>query len=171
MEARLAIEDLLGAGAIIHHLGLPCSPEAEVARNAFRNMKRDVGRLIRASVSGRELVERGFADDVDMAVALEVSVCAPLLAEVHTAPPSLRAPGNLCPPASRNPKPGNHAYAEGHREVDLKSDAHWSGHAASSNLMERYRCGQHIKTAIAPASGGRLRPDGESPSLAPAKNF
>ena len=78
---RPAIEDLLGAGAIIHHLGLPCSSEAEVARNAFRNAKRDVGRLIRASVSGRELIERGFADDVDMAVALEVSVCAPLLAE------------------------------------------------------------------------------------------
>jgi 2-phosphosulfolactate phosphatase len=60
---------------------LPCSPEAEVARNAFRNTKSEVGRLIRASVSGRELIERGFADDVDMAVALEVSVCAPLLAE------------------------------------------------------------------------------------------
>ena len=64
-----------------HHLGLPSSPKAEVARNVFRKTKSEVGRLIRASVSGRELIERGFADDVDMAVALEVSVCAPMLAE------------------------------------------------------------------------------------------
>ena len=78
---RPAIEDLLGAGAIIHHLALPCSPEAQVARDAFRSARRDVGRLIRASVSGRELIERGFAGDVDIAVELEVSMCAPLLVE------------------------------------------------------------------------------------------
>ena len=76
---RPAIEDLLGAGAIIHHLGLPCSPEAQVARDAFRSAGRDVERLIRASVSGCELIERGFADDVDIAVELEVSHSAPRL--------------------------------------------------------------------------------------------
>ena len=32
-----------------------------------------MGRLIRASVSGREQIERGFASDVDIAVELEVS--------------------------------------------------------------------------------------------------
>jgi 2-phosphosulfolactate phosphatase len=78
---RPAIEDLLGAGAIIHHLDLLSSPEAQVARDAFRGAGRDVGRLIRASVSGRELIERGFAGDVDIAVELEVSKCAPVLAE------------------------------------------------------------------------------------------
>jgi 2-phosphosulfolactate phosphatase len=77
---RPAIEDLLGAGAIIHHLALPCSPEAQVAREAFRGARMDVGQLIRASVSGRELIERGFAGDVDIAVELEVSMCAPVLA-------------------------------------------------------------------------------------------
>ena len=76
---RPAIEDLLGAGAIIHHLALPCSPEAQVARDAFRSAGRDVGQLIRASVSGHELIEGGFAGDVDIAVELEVSLCAPLL--------------------------------------------------------------------------------------------
>ena len=75
---RPAIEDLLGAGAIIHHLALPCSPEAQVARDAFRGAGGHVGRLIRASVSGRELIERGFAGDVDIAVEQEVSHCAPL---------------------------------------------------------------------------------------------
>jgi 2-phosphosulfolactate phosphatase len=66
---RPAIEDLLGAGAIIHHLALPCSPEAQVARDAFRSAGRDVGQLIRASVSGQELIEGGFAGDIDIAVA------------------------------------------------------------------------------------------------------
>jgi 2-phosphosulfolactate phosphatase len=76
---RPAIEDLLGAGAIIHHLALPCSPEAQVARDAFRSAGKDVGHLIRASVSGHELIEGGFAGDIDIAVALDVSTCAPLL--------------------------------------------------------------------------------------------
>ncbi len=76
---RPAIEDLLGAGAIIHHLGLPCSPEAQVARGAFRSAGLDLPRLIHASVSGCELVERGFHRDVEIAVETEVSVCVPLL--------------------------------------------------------------------------------------------
>ena len=76
---RPAIEDLLGAGAIIHHLGLPCSPEAQVARDAFRSAGPDLPRLIQASISGCELVERGFHRDVEIAVETEVSVCVPLL--------------------------------------------------------------------------------------------
>ena len=78
---RPAIEDLLGAGAVIHHLGLPCSPEAQVARDAFRLAGPDLLRLIRASVSGCELVERGFHHDVEIAVEMEVSSCVPLLVE------------------------------------------------------------------------------------------
>ncbi len=76
---RPAIEDLFGAGAIVHHLALPCSSEAEVAQSAFRSANGDVGRLIRASVSGRELIERGFADDIDMAAALGASIYVPRL--------------------------------------------------------------------------------------------
>ena len=78
---RPAIEDLLGAGAIIHHLGLPCSPEAQVARDAFRSAGPDLPRLIRASVSGCELVERGFHRDVEIALEMEASPCVPLLTE------------------------------------------------------------------------------------------
>ncbi|MCI0756094.1 2-phosphosulfolactate phosphatase [Teichococcus vastitatis] len=78
---RPAIEDLLGAGAIVHHLGLPCSPEAQVARDAFRSAADDLMRLIRASVSGRELIDRGFSNDVDVALEIEASGCAPFLSE------------------------------------------------------------------------------------------
>ncbi len=76
---RPAIEDLLGAGAIIHHLGLPCSPEAQIARDAYRSAASDLPRLIRASRSGCELVERGFHGDVEIAVETDISACVPLL--------------------------------------------------------------------------------------------
>jgi 2-phosphosulfolactate phosphatase len=78
---RPAIEDLLGAGAIIDALALPCSPEAQLARDAWRSAGADLPRLVRASVSGRELIDRGFPQDVDLALEQEVSASAPLLVD------------------------------------------------------------------------------------------
>ncbi len=78
---RPAIEDLLGAGAILHHLDLPCSPEAQVARDAYRVAGETVASLIRDSVSGRELLERGFSGDVELALQQNVSVHAPVLTD------------------------------------------------------------------------------------------
>jgi len=78
---RPAIEDLLGAGAIIHYLAVPCSSEAQVAREAFRSAADDLAPLIRTSISGRELVDRGYSGDVEIALQLEVSTCVPLLIE------------------------------------------------------------------------------------------
>ena len=76
---RPAIEDLLGAGAILDHLDLPCSPEAQVARDAYRSAGGNLANLIRASVSGRELIDAGFAGDVEMALEEGASCCAPML--------------------------------------------------------------------------------------------
>ena len=70
---RVAVEDLLGAGAILDRLDRTCSPEAEVTRDAWRSADRDPGRTSRLSVSGRELIERGFPGDVDLAAELDVS--------------------------------------------------------------------------------------------------
>jgi 2-phosphosulfolactate phosphatase len=78
---RPAIEDLLGAGAIIDELRLPCSPEAQVARDAFRAAGEDLPRLVRESISGRELVDAGFGGDVDLALEREVSSFAPRLVD------------------------------------------------------------------------------------------
>jgi len=78
---RLAIEDLLGAGAVIHHLALPCSPEATVARNAFHAAGQELASMVRASVSGQELINGGFPDDVELAVEQNISTWAPLLTE------------------------------------------------------------------------------------------
>ena len=76
---RPAVEDLLGAGAILDALDLPLSPEARVARDAFRGALPDLDEILRGSVSGRELIGRGFAGDVEFAAALHVSGTAPLL--------------------------------------------------------------------------------------------
>ncbi|MGL4960773.1 MAG: 2-phosphosulfolactate phosphatase [Inquilinus sp.] len=78
---RPAIEDLLGAGAVIDALALPCSPEAQVARDAWRSAGADLPRLVRDSVSGRELVDGGFPRDVDLALEQGVSSSAPLLVD------------------------------------------------------------------------------------------
>jgi 2-phosphosulfolactate phosphatase len=76
---RPAIEDLLGAGAILDRLDLSCSPEAQVARDAYRAVGDEAAGLIRLSVSGRELVDAGFPGDVDLAVEQDVSATVPIL--------------------------------------------------------------------------------------------
>ena len=78
---RPAIEDLLGAGVILDRLNLPCSSEAQVARDAYRSAGRDLQRLVRLSVSGRELVDGGFPGDVDLALEEDVSGTVPVLVE------------------------------------------------------------------------------------------
>ena len=78
---RPSIEDWLGAGAILERLGGPCSPEAAVARSAYRSSGEELASLIRLSVSGRELSEAGFAGDVDLALEEDASKAVPILSE------------------------------------------------------------------------------------------
>ncbi|TWB17292.1 2-phosphosulfolactate phosphatase [Nitrospirillum amazonense] len=76
---RPAVEDLLGAGAIIAALDLPTSAEARVACDAYRAAGPDLADIIRGGRSGRELAGWGYADDVELAVELNVSATAPVL--------------------------------------------------------------------------------------------
>jgi 2-phosphosulfolactate phosphatase len=76
-SVRFAIEDLLGAGAVIAAISGNKSPEALAAEAVFRQT--DVAEAIRAAASGRELIERGFADDVELAIARDVSTVVPVL--------------------------------------------------------------------------------------------
>jgi 2-phosphosulfolactate phosphatase len=76
---RPAIEDLIGAGAIIAQLSGTCSPEAEVARQAFLQARPDLAWYLAQCGSGCELAARGFAGDVELACALNESACVPLL--------------------------------------------------------------------------------------------
>lgn len=80
---RPAVEDLWGAGAVIAALvahGLDdLSVEARAALAAYEAVRADVPASLRAASSGRELVERGFGEDVDIAAEVDVSDCVPVL--------------------------------------------------------------------------------------------
>jgi 2-phosphosulfolactate phosphatase len=78
---RPAFEDQIGAGAIISYLSGRVSPEAQAAIAVFEAAKADQAGMLRECGSGRELIERGFDQDVAMAADLNVSECAPLLTE------------------------------------------------------------------------------------------
>ena len=76
---RLAIEDLIGAGAVLAHLPGRLSPEAEMAIAVFERFRHSLQDTLARCRSGRELLERGFPDDVELAAELGASSAAPLL--------------------------------------------------------------------------------------------
>jgi 2-phosphosulfolactate phosphatase len=78
-ELRPALEDLLGAGAIL--AGLPThelSVEARTAAAIFNQQQGILAPLINDSVSGRELIEIGFGEDVRYACELDASMVVPV---------------------------------------------------------------------------------------------
>lgn len=77
-KLRPSLEDLVGAGAIIHALRGKKSPEALQAELLYRALT-DLPATVAACVSGVELREKGFAEDVRLATAVNVSECVPLL--------------------------------------------------------------------------------------------
>lgn len=81
-ELRPALEDLLGAGAIIEALGLhdALSPEAETARAAWQVHRHDVLDVIRRCSSGLELASAGYAADLTIAAGHDTQDTVPILA-------------------------------------------------------------------------------------------
>jgi 2-phosphosulfolactate phosphatase len=80
-ELRPCLEDWVSAGAVISALSRTRSPEAALAAAAFDYFRNDLPQALRQSVSGKELIERGFGRDVDVAAELNVSENAPRLAD------------------------------------------------------------------------------------------
>ena len=78
---RFALEDLLGAGAILSQIHGPASPEAHAARAAFLGLRGALHPTLEESASGRELREGGFAEDVSFAARLDSLDCVPTLGE------------------------------------------------------------------------------------------
>jgi len=85
---RPAVEDLIGAGAILAALdpsgaaSAPrCSPEAAAARAAFLDARSSLEDRLRDSSSGRELLALGWDDDVEEAALLDVSGTTALLVD------------------------------------------------------------------------------------------
>jgi 2-phosphosulfolactate phosphatase len=80
---RPAIEDMLGAGAVLAALDPSaavshprCSPEAAAARAAFVGARPRLYDAVSNSASGRELIARGWEDDVATSAAHDVSPMA-----------------------------------------------------------------------------------------------
>jgi 2-phosphosulfolactate phosphatase len=78
---RPAIEDWIGAGAIISDLAGSRSPEAELASHTFLQTRSNISHSLMSCSSGRELIGRGFAEDVQIATELNVSDTAPIFIE------------------------------------------------------------------------------------------
>jgi 2-phosphosulfolactate phosphatase len=74
---RPALEDWLGAGAILSHLPGSRSPEAEAAVTVFARYRECLIAALEGCGSGRELAMRGHHDDKSLAAALDTSTCAP----------------------------------------------------------------------------------------------
>jgi 2-phosphosulfolactate phosphatase len=80
---RFAVEDHLGAGAVVDALagvGIDhTSPEAAAACEAFRGLRGAVRHLLTASGSGQELLDRGLRDEVLAAAEIDAEDAVPVL--------------------------------------------------------------------------------------------
>ena len=74
---RFAIEDWLGAGAIISRIAGRRSALAEAASAAFEKLP--IRETLAQSPSGRELIGAGYPDDIDIASELDADTAVPLL--------------------------------------------------------------------------------------------
>jgi 2-phosphosulfolactate phosphatase len=84
-ELRFALEDLLGAGAIIDALagvGIDyCSPEAASAAAAYTGLRNATGHLIGASTGGRAIAKNGGRAAIEVAIDVNSSDDVPILRE------------------------------------------------------------------------------------------
>lgn len=79
---RPAVEDLLGAGAILAGVDPTLlSPEARAAVGAFAETRSTILDAIRACASGRELIQAGFAADIDLAAEVDATDRVPVLVD------------------------------------------------------------------------------------------
>jgi 2-phosphosulfolactate phosphatase len=83
-EIRFAIEDYLGAGAILAALGpIEKSPEARVCEGAFGAARGALEEILLECGSGRQLVARGRGDDVRHVAQLDLYDVVPILCVDH----------------------------------------------------------------------------------------
>jgi 2-phosphosulfolactate phosphatase len=79
-DLRFAIEDMLGAGAILERLeAFPASPEAQMAAAAFARNRDRLADVLWECASGRELRDTGLEQDVRDCGRLDAVRAAPVL--------------------------------------------------------------------------------------------
>ena len=76
---RPCFEDLIGAGAVIYYLNGTLSPESTTALSAFNAYKENLTEGLLKCSSGKELIERGFKNDVILAGEFNCSRSVPIL--------------------------------------------------------------------------------------------
>ncbi len=76
---RVAVEDLLGVGAVVSRIGAPKSADALFCQAAFAGLADRLEAVLAAATSGRELIARGFAQDVALAARLDAVGAVPVL--------------------------------------------------------------------------------------------
>lgn len=52
-----------------------------MAEQAFRAVEPDLGTAMHACAGGRELADKGFAEDVDVAAEVDAGFCVPVLTD------------------------------------------------------------------------------------------
>ncbi len=83
---RIAIEDYLGAGAILSYIPFPKSPEAQVCEMAFLGARSCLAEFVRDCVSGRELLHKGWEADVQRAGQLNLYTTVPVMRKERLEP-------------------------------------------------------------------------------------
>lgn len=78
---RFAVEDYLGAGAILAAIDADKSAEAAVCESAFVQVRHRIGEVLWGCESGLELRARGFKDDVHFAAQLDRFSAIPVLVD------------------------------------------------------------------------------------------
>ncbi|MEZ4235577.1 MAG: 2-phosphosulfolactate phosphatase [Myxococcota bacterium] len=80
-ETRPALEDWIGAGAVVARMAAERTPEASAAQAGFKEIRFRLLASLLACRSGQELAERGYPEDVRWAAELDANRRAPLLVE------------------------------------------------------------------------------------------
>lgn len=76
---RPALEDQIGAGAILSHLKGTTSPEANAAIWIFEKAKSNLQDVLIECSSGKELIHKKFLEDIKLASEYNVSQIVPIL--------------------------------------------------------------------------------------------
>jgi 2-phosphosulfolactate phosphatase len=95
-ELRFAVEDYLGAGAILSYLEQEKSPEARVCEGAFVQVRDDLDTILWECASGRELREMGFGVDVQHAARLNAYETVPHMRDNHFEPFDIKSCKSPC---------------------------------------------------------------------------
>jgi 2-phosphosulfolactate phosphatase len=78
-ELRFAVEDYLGAGAILSYLPHAKSPESQVCEGAFRHAQSTLEEIVWECSSGQELRIKGYAEDVRHSLQVNIYLSVPVL--------------------------------------------------------------------------------------------